>query len=382
MKNIYIYIIFWFILLSFFGLSYSENISPIIKHTSIKNMENIVIDDCDYEVIEKSDNTEDFIIKDILKIYYVGSYNPGHVCGQPQINAFFKNIENIDILYGLKVDIEGWYLDTIKNFTSKQEINSISRYVIKNIKKFNPDIIYVTDDAAFEYIGIPLSKDYPVFFSGINQSFEDYCFKYKGIINENNMFGVDEVTNIESLYTLFKISNIFPEKWYFINDNTDVSKYIFNNLQRQLNDLRIPYEVFEVNNKKEYIDTITKLNSYKPGVIVVNSHSLYSEYHKKNIDSISLSILAVIYNKIHLSFSINSELVKYGLSIVNGPDYYKKGTLAGNILLNFLSNKKKSHQVYRLNSDITINYKRISELEYFRGLLKNINKIDNIISTY
>jgi hypothetical protein len=100
------------------------------------------------------------------------------------------------------------------------------------------------------------------------------------------------------------------------------------------------------------------------------------------LDTTSLAILLVNYNKTHLEFSINKELCKYGLSIVSGGDYHKMGYLTGQMFINILSNKRKKHIVRRLNSEITINYKRIEELSYYRDLLNHLNKIDNIISSY
>lgn len=377
-------ILFFLILLSsllFLNTSFSNNHGLINLISSTKTSD-IIINENEYKDISSGNITTDFKIKDKLKIYYVGSYNPGHVCGQPQINSFFRKIQNIDSDYDLEVDIEGWYLDTTKKFTDKYQINNISRYVIKDIKRYQPDVIYVTDDAAFEYIGIPLSNKYPIFFSGINQSYTGYEFKYKGIINDNNIIGVDELIDLDKLYELFRTARIFPNKWYFINDNTDVSKYIYTNLKDELYKIGVKHETLKAENTKEFIKIIKDLNNNRPGIIVNNVHSLYSNEYKMVLDTTSLAILLVNYNKTHLEFSINKELCKYGLSIVSGSDYHKMGHLIGQMFINILSNKSKKHIVRRLNSEITINYKRIEELPYYRDLLNHLDKIDNIVSSY
>lgn len=377
-------ILLFLILLSSFAFLNSSfsNQHSLINLLTIKESYNNIINENDYKTISSSNITTDFNIKRNLKIYYVGSYNPGHVCGQPQINSFFRKIQNIDSDYNLKVDIEGWYLDTVKTFKNKYQINNISRYVIKDIKRYKPDIIYVTDDAAFEYIGIPLSKEYPIFFSGLNKSYAGYEFKYKGILNKDNIMGVDELVDLDKLYNLFKAARIFPNKWYFINDNTDVSDYIYTNLKEELYKIGVEHETFKVENTKEFIDIIKRLNNNPPGIIVNNVHSLYSNDYKMVLDTTSLAILLVNYNKTHLEFSINQELCKYGLSIVSGVDYHKMGYLTGQIFLNMLDNKSKNHVVKRLKSEVTINYKRIEELIYYKDLLNHLNKIDNIISSY
>lgn len=371
---------------AFLNISFSDHhknsLIDIVDIAIPEKIDNIIISDGDYRMIEENSNYNSINIKDELKIYYVGSYDPGHVCGQPQINSFFKRIKDIDDDFGLKVDIEGWYLDTVKTFTDKTQVNDISSHVIKDIRRYNPDIIYVVDDAAFEYIGITLSEDFPIFFSGINQSYKGYSFKYKGIINNNNMFGVDELTNIDSLYNLFKSARIFPNKWYFINDKTEVASYVFDNLRDELYKIGVSYEVFDVNSTREYIDTIKSLNNKAPGIIANNVHSLYSDDYKEVLDTTSLTMLLIRYNKVHLDFSINKGLCKYGLSIVNGPDYNKMGYLVGNMFINTMSRGVKSHKVNRLKSEITINYKRIEDLTYYRGLLDHLDKVDNIISSY
>lgn len=367
---------------TFLTNSFSNNQRNSLDIVKTNDTGDVVIDSNEYIVIKSDKKHSDFIIKDELKIYYVGSYGPGHVCGQPQINSFFKKIQHIGKDFGLKVDIEGWYLDTGKLITNKTQITSLTNHVIKDIKRYDPDIIYVTDDAAFEYIGISLSKKYPILFSGLNNSYESYEFKYNGVINNSNISGIDEVVSIEKLYNLFKSASIFPDKWYFINDSTDVSKYIFNNLRDELHKIGVDYEVFNVNDTKEFIDIIKDLNNQKPGVIVNNTHFLYSSDYKIQLDVTSLTMLLISYNKVHLEFSLNDNLCNFGLSISCGPDYNKMGYIIGEMFINMLEKGKKRHNIIRLKDNITINYKRIEDLLYYRGLLNHLDKVDNIISSY
>jgi hypothetical protein len=60
-------------------------------------------------LVQKSEMTIPFnpLTDDTLKIYYVGSYEPGHIAGQPQINGFFEALKNIEQEFDITVDIEG-----------------------------------------------------------------------------------------------------------------------------------------------------------------------------------------------------------------------------------------------------------------------------------
>jgi hypothetical protein len=101
-------VLFCLFISTFLNPSFSNHHkSSLINIVSPGYTDNIIVNKDEYKTISFKNNSNKFDINKDLKIYYVGSYSPGHVCGQPQINSFFKRIQNIDNDFNLEVDIEG-----------------------------------------------------------------------------------------------------------------------------------------------------------------------------------------------------------------------------------------------------------------------------------
>ncbi len=335
-------------------------------------------------LVQKSEMTIPFnpLTDDTLKIYYVGSYEPGHIAGQPQINGFFEALKNIEQEFDITVDIEGWYMDTYLTFNTTEQIRMVARHVIQDIENYHPDIILVTDDNAFEYIGIPLSNTYPIVFTGINASYQSYKQKYDDVMKDFNIFGVEELVNFDNLYHYFRISGIFPDKWYIIQDNTTVGEYATENFVEELEKFGVSYEIINTYSVQHFRSVIRRLNNMKPGVVVHNVHSLYDSPQSGHIGQVPLTRILINNNNKHLEYSVNKESSLYGVSIVNGPSFVQKGYLAGLMFLETLRNRELQHKVIRLHPQLTINYQRIGELDYFSSLNRHLEYVDNIVSSY
>lgn len=68
-----------------------------------------------------------------------------------------------------------FWMDTQETFSTRQQILWIANQALKEIVNWQPDLIYVTDSFAFEFVALPytqtISNNTPIVFSGITQSF-------------------------------------------------------------------------------------------------------------------------------------------------------------------------------------------------------------------
>ena len=109
------------------------------------------------------------------KVMIVSSYEPGHICGQPQVDGILQALEARGFKAGDTLKVEQIFMDTLRIYTSTEQIEERGRMALEQITAFHPDLVITIDDNAARTVMLPLAGTaIPVVFSGMNRQPEYY----------------------------------------------------------------------------------------------------------------------------------------------------------------------------------------------------------------
>ncbi len=112
---------------------------------------------------------------DPYKIFIVHSYDADNVCGRPQECGILEGLAEQGFTVGNNLQVERFYMDTKRVFTTPSQIAARGRAALAAIKKRQPDVVVTLDDNAARMVMLPLvDSGVPVVFSGINNTPEWY----------------------------------------------------------------------------------------------------------------------------------------------------------------------------------------------------------------
>ena len=113
-----------------------------------------------------------------IKLVSVHSYTVSHICTAPQIKGMYTALS--DIPY----EMYHYFLNAKTANVTTDQRNRIGSYVVKKILKDKPDYVFITDDVAFEYVGIPLAKKgIKMLVSGLNRQLHDYYMDKSSLVD-------------------------------------------------------------------------------------------------------------------------------------------------------------------------------------------------------
>lgn len=297
-----------------------------------------------------------------LKIYIVNSYDETHICTVPQCSGFTKAISKLtDDSYD--IDIQGFYMETNDKNTTPSSMKAIADEAIKEIEKNKPDIVYVTDDNAFALVGIPVSKDYPVFFSGINRSFEDYKKQFTNL-DYNQLYGVDETIILTDMFKIFEQARFIPDKYYIINDEgSETGYYLTLDYINELKKNNSNYEVIKVTSIHQLNKVVRDLNKNNQGVIIISAQRMFDAETGQVVNKDVIMRHVIKYNTKHLELAANPLFAKLGISMCCAPDFFLMGQKAGEMMIDYL-NKKPFERFVKAKNLIAVNIKRLDILGF------------------
>lgn len=172
----------------------------------------------------------------------------GYFDNKEQVNAFTNN----DYSESSKSVIKKMWMDT-KRKNSKSDIADVSMNIIKEIKIFKPDIVFLGDDNAANYIGNQLlNTKIPVIFWGVNNTPLKYGLVETADKPGHNVTGVYQSGYyIESVMLLKKI---IPDIKTFaiLSDKTPTSISHVKKIQYFVREGKIPFELVETVMTNDY----------------------------------------------------------------------------------------------------------------------------------
>ena len=310
----------------------------------------------------------------IYKLAIVNSYDYDHVCSAPQISGIISQLRKTK---GISFDTQVYYMKARKVHTTTYQRNSISTKIIKDVNEFNPDYVITTDDLAFEYIGIPLSKTKNILFSGLNKPFVEYK-----ISNKEKFCGVEEKITLDNFIKILDEVKFYPYKFWIIKDNSSTGYYMAKNYVSELkNKSNYKLQEIQINSVRELREFIQKIQSEPKGIIVLSYQSLIDKDFDK-IRTKEETLKDVLkYNSKHLELGGNYLYSKGGVAISIAPNFYKMGQLVGELLIENISDGWKHSIKYPVNF-LAINNQRLEELGFKSIYEKTINIVDMSYNAY
>lgn len=261
-------------------------------------------------------------------VFILSSYDDKDVCGMPQVegavDALKRDFQN------LKIDIT--HLDSRK--MKKEELESRCDEFVKKVQSQNPDLIFTTDDAAFQCAARHLmGRNIPVVFSGINVTPEHYNEKYhflKGRMPVKNFTGVYErlfmpkqIELIEALVgKINKIAVLYSTDFM---GETLKQQVIYELKESDFKNRLIFYPVSTISELNEATKEINKrkdITAYFPFVMSIRDDRVFTLQ----------DIASIMTDKIKkIDLAINKQFTELGFFGGVSVDFYKMGYRAGEI---------------------------------------------------
>ena len=331
-----------------------------------------------------------------LVIVAVHSYNVNHPCTAPQEKGFLSRISELSNRYDVR--IRTFYMDAkINNVTTGQRERA-AEIILEKIRNTKPDFIYMSDDVAFEYVGIQLARrgymnsngtmtPVKMFVSGINRKLSDYITDTRRPLPKESLpyiIAVEETIYLDKLFPILSRAHFRAAKWYIIWDQTETSDYMLQNYNREL----LKFGVLPQNIDTYKFETIEQLKKFiestqneQQGVYVLAFQALKDE--KKNL--ITKDALAWVFtgrNLKHLELSGNPLFVQYGYAIGCGPDFEAMGVALSNHLVDVVMKTGFKGIILHTPTNVSINIKRLRELNLNGIVDENFNIIKQTYQGY
>lgn len=303
-------------------------------------------------------NADNKFIKPILNIALVHSYHLNHPCTGPQHFGITQNLRKLYPDY--KIVIRSYQMKS--KTINKNRIERVSKIIKNKIEDFKPNYIFTTDDNAFEYVAIPLSKNYKIISSGLNKPYEGYKKKYPKL-NENNLIIIEELIRMDNIFNILELAKIKIGTWHVLYDNTPTSYYMMKNYESELSGKgKVVYTK---------VETIDELRSYlrknkkKYDVYVITLQSIYDRDRGEYVTKEKFFKEFKFFNHKMLELGGNPIFSKFGISICCGPDFYMMGNLASEHFINeVIKNKNWKHLKMTPIMSVSVNIRRLRDLGY------------------
>ena len=321
-----------------------------------------------------------------ITIVEVHSYIFNDICTEPQAAGFDKVLQGLPSNY--KIDRLTFYMNTKTKNIDTYSKQRIAKEIIEKILKYKPDYIVTTDDDAFEFVGVPLSKKFKIFASGLNKSLHAYSMTFDDKIYLPNIVAVEETIRLDNVFQLLDSAMFVPEKFYFItegniNTKSSTSFYMEKEYEREIKG-KFPIEVVQVNSVLDLKEKILKLNqSVKQGAIVLIAQRLFDTENLKFVDKQTIAKILVKYNTMHLELGANPLFTEehVGLSLCGAPTFDKMGLMLGKLFVDSL-NSKFPQGSYPCVNVMWVNKQRLEYLNLSKLYTCSPNLINHTTYTY
>lgn len=199
-------------------------------------------------------------------VLIVHSYEKNHVCGQPQADGVIEVLKEKG-LYPEKVDVEEFFMDTKKTYTSPEAVAQRGRAAMKRIQEKRPLIVVPLDDNAFKEVGLPLAgkPGVSVVFCGVNGQPEDFDTQKEFMETRehpgHNITGVYEKLHLKRALNVVHKAVAGVNKIVGITDFSPTGNAITRQFALEAEEgLPVQWEVRRVKNFAEYKKLINRLN--------------------------------------------------------------------------------------------------------------------------
>lgn len=325
--------------------------------------------------------------EDVIRISIVSSYDPDHICGGPQLHGFMSALREFDRLSLGKKRVKTFSFD-IRTYFMFGKTRNLTQYslkvvaddIMKEVGLFKPKILVTIDDIAFRHVGIPhLKSGGFVLFSGINRSLAEYEKEY-GVDTFSRAAGVEERISLDALPKVFSSANFAPSAIYMIQKGTDptitgveLASVYDGEFSRLFNG--VPVHKIYVDTVHQLRSVLLSLNDNRPGVIVPIVQRLWGNGGYVDKDGI-LPVLRQ-HNRTHIELASNSIMVRSGMAISVGPDFFAMGGEVSRMMIRYFFTGVFTHTAKEPEQRTAINLRRVTQI----GATRLINStFDDVFS--
>ena len=334
--------------------------------------------------------------KPVLTLVMVHSYTYNNPCTAPQEEGMLSRINELTSNYDVR--IRSFYLDAKLTNLTKDQKEIAAKRIIDKIKALHPrpDFLFFTDDAAFEFVGIPMvTRGYTnsngtqtpakILVSGINKPLSDYVSSGLPEKARDNIIAVEEKISLKKLWPILTKAQVIASKWYIIWDDTETSFYMVHNYNDELVRQGIKEEKIsrtKILTVKHLKDFIEKTQAEDQGVYILAFQSLLDEKTNKHITKENLAWVFTGRNTKHLELAGNSIFVQYGFAMSVGPDFEGMGKTISNHFVDVVMKRGFKGCTLEAKEDVAINIKRLRELGLQSITDSNFNSIKRTYQGY
>ena len=200
-----------------------------------------------------------------IRVYIVHSYENDHVCGVPQGGGIEKVLAE---KFGDRLVFKVHFMNTKTLNGTPDKMRKDASFVLQDIDRFQPDIVFTIDDNAFREVGLNLmNRKYPVIFSGLNGQPATYNQKTPFLNKDGqpakNITGVYEKLHFETAINAMKGVNPRLSKVVALLDESPTGRAIRIQIQKELDNGRIDTQVVfkHVGTMSAYREAIHEINA-------------------------------------------------------------------------------------------------------------------------
>ena len=281
------------------------------------------------------------------KIFFVHSYERGHVCGQPQYEGCIRAIEDSGFLLKEGKNFKVFYMDTKRRFNTPEKIRERANIALKLIEEFSPDILVTFDDNAFRYVGLSLVDiSISIVFSGMNFQPEYYhkiipCIESRERPGHNITGVYEKLHFIDALKVQSKILGTLDKVVVFVERYSPTGRALLRQIEQEIKDERPPckIEIRVVKSWEHFKEEIRRIradphvSSLYPAALLLKDR-YGNSYTAPEIFSWITGHLSIP------SMAINYAFVKLGLFGGVGVDFRAMGYQAGQMVVKILNGKR------------------------------------------
>ena len=307
------------------------------------------------------------------KLFIVSSYSPNNFCSNPQLYGFLDGLKLIELNSHYKFKLQMVYLNSRQ--LSLESVQQHAKEVCRMISLYQPTAVITIDDIAFEYVGIPMSKNIPVFATGINRRYDVYLRIYKDVIDPNNVYIIREVIDLTKFIRFVTDLSLNLTDVYLLRKPaeglTKTERYVLESVRTQLLFANFRVHEIEVRNMKELKDSLDKLMNKQTGIVVPLLLSLENYSVKDILYTVNMM------NTKHLILCQNGMFCTLGCNICCSMSFYESGKQLATLLFKFLERINIQH-LYTPQMQLTVNYNDLRSLGY-SSIVDKISYIDKYV---
>lgn len=214
---------------------------------------------------------------ELPRVFIVHSYDQENLASDPQDKGIVKGLAEHGFVDGSTVTIERFFMDTKRNYSEPDQVESRGREALERVRAFKPDLVFTVDDNAARTVMLPLvDSDIPVVFTGINNRPEVYNrgrkFMHTRQHPGHNITGVFERLHFDKYLKV--MVEVVPnlKKIVFIVDDSLTGNAIKKQIEEEIfiQDVDVLYSIRKVGSFKEYkqlirwIEAEPEIGAYHP----------------------------------------------------------------------------------------------------------------------